>query len=175
MRLVKVLIAGIAIVSLCWAGDPVKGFQLKIVRDHGLPEALQIGDCIAGKLYIADMDHPLTGAGDVEIGATLELPWRANQKDISAIPAGSYPATIREDGDLGWRIELSQVPGHRENIEMHLGNWPKNSTGCILLGKSFSKTERCFVENSAQAISTLRKLYASPDHSKPIRVTISDH
>ena len=68
----KVMILGIILASLCWAKDPVKGFQLKIVRDHGLPETLQIGDCISGKIYVEDPEHVLTGAGDVPL---LEQPW----------------------------------------------------------------------------------------------------
>ena len=167
----KVMILGIILASLCWAKDPVNGFQLKIVRDHGLPETLQIGDCISGKLYIEDPEHVLTGAGDVPVGTTMELPWRGNQNEISAIPTGSYPGTVLEEGDKGWRIKLTGVKD-RQNVEVHLGNWPKDSTGCILLGKSLSKSQRCFVVNSAQAMSELENLYSSPDHSRPVRVTI---
>lgn len=174
MRASWAMLLVIAVGILGWAKDPIKEFDLKIVRDQNLPTTLQLGDCISGKLYVADPDHPLTGAGDIPVGTTLELPWRGNQNEISAIPAGSYPATVRDDGDKGWRLELKDVPG-RTLVDVHIGNWPKDSIGCILLGKRLSKKEKCFVQESAKAMDDLEKLYGSPDHSRPIRLLIVDH
>jgi Family of unknown function (DUF5675) len=145
--------------------------QIRIVRDMDLPEVMQIGDCIHGKLYIQDSEHPLTHAGDVLIGETLELPWKWNTESISAIPAGSYTGTIREDGDLGWRIAIQNVP-KRVDIEIHIGNWPKNSTGCILLGTNKATNKICTLENSAVALKKLRDLYASPGNKRPVVINI---
>jgi hypothetical protein len=169
----KVSLAVLSILSaaVCLAGTPEKELQIKIVREKGLSETLQLNDCLSGTMYITNSDTPLTGAGDVRIGSTLELPWRANQNEISAIPAGSYTGHVREDGERGWRLELDSVKG-RTNVQVHLGNWPKDSIGCILLGTSISDKQACFVTNSANAMRKLRELYASPNHTRPILVTI---
>ena len=63
-----------------------------------------------------------------EIARTLE-PGPAGNR----IPTGSHPATIRTDGPLGWRVELGDVPGWK-NAQIHLGNYPSNSQGCVLVG-----------------------------------------
>jgi hypothetical protein len=65
---------------------------------------------------------------------TLERPWAGNQPAISAIPVGSYPATLRYDHTDQWRIELTGVPG-RTHVEIHTGNTPDDTEGCILIGK----------------------------------------
>jgi hypothetical protein len=171
MSKVRLAVLGILCAALCWAGTPEKELQLKIVREKGLPETLQLNDCLPGTMYIVNPDTTLTGAGDVRIGSTLELPWRANQDEISAIPAGSYSGHVREDGDKGWRIELDSVKG-RTNVQIHLGNWPKDSIGCILLGTSISDKQACFVTKSADSMQKLRDLYASPNHTRPIRITV---
>jgi hypothetical protein len=171
MRRVQISVLAAIVTLLCWAKTPESELQLKIVRDQGLPETLQIGDCLPGTMYISSPETPLTGAGDVQIGATLELPWRANQNEISAIPVGSYSGHVREDGPKGWRIELEDVKG-RPNVQIHLGNWPKDSTGCILLGDTISDKKACLVEKSGDSMKKLQDLYASPNHTRSIRVTV---
>jgi Family of unknown function (DUF5675) len=153
------------------ASGTVLPLEVRIVRDMNLPAVLQIGDCIHGKLYIQDSEHPLTHAGDVLVGETLELPWKWNTEEISAIPTGSYTGTIREDGDLGWRIAIQNVP-KRIDIEIHIGNWPKNSTGCVLLGTNKATNKICTLENSAAALKKLRDLYASPGNKRPVEINI---
>ena len=117
------------------AQAPEVGLELKIVREQSVPQALELSDCLPGIMYVSDPATPMTGAGDVRIGSTLELPWKYNQRDISAIPVGSYVGHVRDDGDKGWRIELDKVNG-RDNIQVHLGNWPKDTEGCIFAGYS---------------------------------------
>jgi Family of unknown function (DUF5675) len=53
------------------------------------------------------------------VARTLELPWRNNENNISRIPAGTYPATIRQDGNLGWRIELNETSPREGLINLH--------------------------------------------------------
>jgi hypothetical protein len=74
----------------------------------------------------------------VVVARTLELPWRNDQKYISRIQRGTYLGKVRTDHspghvDLGWRIELLNVPNH-EQIELHIGRYPRNTEGCILVG-----------------------------------------
>ena len=67
---------------------------------------------------------------------TLELPWHENEHDVSCIPAGMYTAHRRHSPKHGYDLfELANVP-NRANIELHIGNLPHDSLGCILLGSN---------------------------------------
>jgi hypothetical protein len=64
---------------------------------------------------------------------TLELPVRDGLAG-SAIPPGRYPVTIYPSPHFGREMPLLQnVPG-RSEIEIHFGNYPTDSRGCILVG-----------------------------------------
>lgn len=92
-----------------------------------------------------------------EIARTLEPALEGNR-----IPSGTYEAFIRVDGDLGWRVELKNVPGW-ENIQIHKGNYPSNTRGCVLVGKDVvaakdKNTEQptCVVTKSVEALADVR-------------------
>ncbi|WP_258872770.1 DUF5675 family protein [Thalassotalea euphylliae] len=89
---------------------------------------------------------------------TLELPWRNNSQGISCIPTGTYGGFVREDGARGWRIQLTQT-SPRVNIQIHVGNYPHEIEGCILVGER-SKL-RNFVGSSRVALGSLRTIYAA--------------
>jgi hypothetical protein len=65
---------------------------------------------------------------------TLELPWQGNKPEISSIPSGDYSANLRYDHPDKWRVELRNVPG-RTVVQIHTGNLPADSIGCILVGR----------------------------------------
>ncbi|TXH12582.1 MAG: hypothetical protein E6R03_12600 [Hyphomicrobiaceae bacterium] len=73
----------------------------------------------------------------VDLGFTLEEPWRDNKHDISCIPLGKYPIRRHWSSKLGLCIAVDDVPG-RDLIRMHKGNTLANTTGCILVGKTIS-------------------------------------
>ncbi|MBM7555602.1 DUF5675 family protein [Halanaerobacter jeridensis] len=79
-----------------------------------------------------------------KIGYTLELPWNENKQNESRIPAGNYNAFIREaDTSSSWNydvIQLKNVP-NRTAIQIHRGNRPDHTVGCILpgLGKGLNR------------------------------------
>ncbi len=77
---------------------------------------------------------------------TLELPDKNNANYVSSIPKNTYSAKIRTDGDLGWRVELLDVP-NRENIQLHIGNYTRQIKGCILIGTKVD-LNKCNVLNS---------------------------
>src|SRR5467141_833998 len=98
----------------------------------------------------------------------LRLPWRRNQNEISAIPAGTYDGTVREHGDFGWRIVLVDSSGKRKHIQIHLGNWTHKSTCCVLLGRHSgsgnSLTENCthtFTQDVRHAVEKLGKFFGT--------------
>jgi hypothetical protein len=96
--------------------------------------------------------------------ATLELPWRDNQRNVSAIPPGQYSmqattGRVLPSGDvIPWTYEVLNVPG-RSGILFHHGNYPKNSSGCILIGFSFAgPTDYDTIRNSRAALEQFGKL-----------------
>jgi uncharacterized protein DUF5675 len=92
-----------------------------------------------------------------EMAKTLELAWKNNEENISRAPEGTYRARIRQDGQLGWRIELIGVRD-RSNIELHLGNFPSNTKGCVLVGRDMSvKGNTCATVDSAGALTDIAR------------------
>lgn len=122
-------------------------------------------DCVSGYLLIN---------GKVAC-YVLERPWANNAPQISSIPKGEYSATIRDDGKLGWRIELIGVPG-RNNIQLHIGNTIADSTGCLLPGEDIAGS-LCTVSKSGAALEKLRTSLAEWQEklkqSVPIKVKVS--
>ncbi|HTG26048.1 MAG TPA: DUF5675 family protein [Reyranella sp.] len=65
---------------------------------------------------------------------TLEPPWRDNLNNVSCIPAGTY--TLKRRFSVKHRcilFEITAVPD-REDVELHIGNFLKDTLGCVLLG-----------------------------------------
>jgi hypothetical protein len=73
----------------------------------------------------------------IEVCVTLELPWQDNKTDVSCIPAGTYHAVRWFSPRRGYELFiLTDVP-NREAVEIHPGNLPHDSHGCILVGSAF--------------------------------------
>jgi len=72
---------------------------------------------------------------------TLELPWLNNRNDVSCIPEGLYEINYRESpivertskGKYKKGYEIAGVP-NRTFIMFHIGNFLRNSNGCVLTG-----------------------------------------
>ena len=126
-------------------------FKIEIQRKYSGP------DCVSGYLLI----------NDKAVCYVLEKPWLENIPEISAIPSGEYPASIRTDGTKGWRIELSNVPG-RTNVQIHVGNTTADSRGCLLPGKTIEDS-LCKVSESKAAMDLIRDAL---QQSVPITVKI---
>ena len=91
------------------------------------------------------------------IAYTLERPWNGNAPLISSIPDGSYAGTLRYDHADAWRIELQGVPG-RTNVEIHTGNTPDDTEGCILVGLKLG-SDLCSVQDSQKAYQVLKTAF----------------
>ena len=95
---------------------------------------------------------------------TLENPWKGNQRRVSCVPEGKYRLALRTEGGWGDRakekfpdmhkgmIELQDVPD-RTFILMHWGNYPKDTEGCVLLGKTAG------VDMVGSSVETYEKVY----------------
>ncbi len=100
---------------------------------------------------------------DAEICKTLELPWKDNVHNQSCIPPGTYTAHKRPSPKRGYEVyELDHVLG-RGNIQIHIGNLPKDTDGCILVGRHFGKiaTAEGVIE-SRDAFSAFMKRFTGP-------------
>ncbi len=64
---------------------------------------------------------------------TLERPSLHYPMDFHCIPAGRYSISLYPSPHFKRIMPLLDVPGH-EGIEMHWGNYPRDSHGCILVG-----------------------------------------
>lgn len=146
------------------------------------PGAVPAGGTTPGVVEIhidRDTETANSTTGTMTVGTqelyTLELPWRGNaatgaSNTASRIPAGTYNATTRADGALGWRIEL-QGTAPRTNIQIHVGNTPADTTGCILPGTSRG-TDSVANSNAARTIIQQEVNNAGPGAT--IQVIITD-
>lgn len=89
----------------------------------------------------------VTGPSGMQL-YSLELPWKNNQFRISCIPEGEYRCVWHLSPKFGWTYLVTGTEP-RTQILFHAGNYPKNTWGCILLGKSRSQDA---VWSSRQAI-----------------------
>jgi hypothetical protein len=75
----------------------------------------------------------LCGIGGAPLYQTIELPWKANKRNVSCIPEGSYVCKryIRTNGQVCW--ELHNVI-KRDDILIHIANTVRDLKGCIGIG-----------------------------------------
>lgn len=66
-----------------------------------------------------------------KICATIELPWKNNQSQVSCIPEGEYVLEKRYSSKFGWHLQVMDVP-ERKLILIHpANNALKELKGCI--------------------------------------------
>jgi len=102
---------------------------------------------------------------DGESFATVERPWLNNAKNVSCIPEGVYVCGHRKYHAGGYdAIEVKNVPD-RTYIMCHIGNYVRNSNGCILINREHGATgsgEWCGV-NSTKAFNRFMSLLKGKD------------
>lgn len=148
---------------------------LTIIRQPPIFTGAMQVECVPGSLFVGEpvFNVPANGIPSAAFCKTVELPYRNNLSDISSIPAGVYSGNVKTgptaDGrNLGWRIELADTLP-RLGVQIHVGNAPANSTGCILVGRAGSVS--CLLRSSAATVSALRLLYGS-NLRRPINIRI---
>ncbi len=92
---------------------------------------------------------------------TLELPWRENKTDISCIPHGVYDVKPYSSEKYPDVYQICDVP-NRSSILLHVGNYPAETHGCVLLGSGVDHTTP-MVSNSKRAMDSLRNEIADKE------------
>lgn len=81
------------------------------------------------------------------------------------IPAGIYPVTLYNSPIHNYVVPLLQNVPHRDYIEMHIGCFPKDTKGCILVGQR--KSLDCILGSRDAFKALMAKL------TEPMTLTIS--
>lgn len=134
--------------------------ELKVKR-KAKRETYVIGDLSIDEVFFSntleDTDRGLTS--DMSDEEIKEI----KQKGITAIPTGRYKVVMNAQSPKfskykqyefckGYLPRLVDVPGY-EGVLIHIGNYPKDTDGCILVGKNTVKG--AVMESTA----TFKKLY----------------
>jgi hypothetical protein len=117
----------------------------------------KLEDRTLGIMHVIGADKPCALA-------TLELPWVANERNISCIPAGAYDVQARTTKRFGRHLQVLAVP-QRSGILIHAGNFPSQIRGCILVGLSHADIDgdgKDDVARSRVALDSLCALVTGP-------------
>ncbi|MBP8242197.1 MAG: hypothetical protein KAX36_07455 [Thermoflexales bacterium] len=108
------------------------------------------------------------------VAHTLELPWKNNQSYVSSIPTGTYRAIVRYDKTDQWRFQLESVP-NRTGVQIHVGNYPTQIEGCVLVGRRVNNSGNAVSESSAAYAALKRAFYGAenPTSSPDVVVKIT--
>ena len=105
---------------------------------------------------------------------TLEPTWRdyrGGEKKVkghSAVPEGTYPVVVTRSPRFGRNLPLLVgVPGF-EGVRIHAGNSPKDTQGCVLVGRNLLKGRLC------DSKIALEKLMERIDGEARIFITIQN-
>ena len=176
--LVGAVSAGLVSTSRINSFAQVKPFVVRIVRTDGWEQLMQRESCVPGTVYSVNPDRIESDNPGSKLCFSMELPQRGNQNQISAVPRGNYRAKARLSDKNGPVIELTGVPG-RDAIQMHSGNSPDQTLGCILLGTTavsqgaphgseILKSGNCWISGSKTARNNLLNVYGWTDLTKEL-------
>jgi hypothetical protein len=109
------------------------------------------GDWSVDRLGFSTLEDRMRGNAEEETVSE----WKVKGK--SAIPSGSYKAHIapspKHGCDVVW---LENVPGF-ENVQIHIGNGPEDTEGCILVGEWVNEQTKTLV-NSRVAFEAIMEM-----------------
>jgi hypothetical protein len=92
--------------------------------------------------------------------STIELPWLENKRNISRIPEGKYRWVVEQSPDHFRGIpfvRILDVPG-RSGILGHVGCFPRNTEGCVLMGMRFADLDGDGLFDAAESEKAMRLL-----------------
>ncbi len=105
----------------------------------------------------------------------IELPWRNNDRFISCIPDGDYPAKAitRASRPNEYAIWLPDVPS-RSGILIHMANFVRQLNGCIAPGTKFADIDRDGIIDVANSRYVMDQLQKHIPLGKNTRVIITN-
>lgn len=105
----------------------------------GIAETYMLRLTVARYDYRDDMTRGIIYSGGTHIGYSLENAWKNNRRNISCIPNGVYETGVRLSSQSASyeydHLILNNVK-NRSYILWHIGNYPSDTKGCILPGKT---------------------------------------
>lgn len=107
---------------------------------------------------------------------TLELPWKENQRNVSCIPAGTYPMKYENSPRFGRMLwELYDTP-NRSEIKIHAANYVEQLNGCIALGRSAMDINGDGNVDITSSKDTMRQFHSAldPYQDQVVSITICD-
>ncbi len=129
-------------------------------------------DCTVGDLFIDNTFH----------SATMELPWKDNQRSISCIPEGEYELKRYRRLSGKMSIEICKVP-NRTAILIHAGNDATqdengaDTQGCILPNTLVTKTKGKW-RGSGSIVATntfYKKVFAALDKGETVKLIVMSY
>lgn len=112
---------------------------------------------------------PLTIDGGLEC-FILEPPWQENKPNFSSIPPGRYRITLHLSPSREYVVPLLHGVLGRSEIEIHIGNWPKDTKGCLLPGRTVGAD---YVSQSALAFNLLMtRIMSALDQEETVWIDI---
>lgn len=106
------------------------------------------------------------GRDKVFDGWGLEPPWKSNQKRISCIPAGRYKVVPRFSAKFRHHFHVLDVED-RTLILLHVGNFYKQTEGCVLVGSRLAYLNNdglLDVAASARAMEVLLSVFQDMEY-----------
>lgn len=108
-------------------------------------------------LRLTSNDHSTQGVMFLKgllLFTTLEPPWKNNAEQISCIPPGHYKCKRRYSPMNHTEVFEVMNVKDRTDIEIHIGNFVRNTKGCILIGRGYDydkDTKQPMIINSTLA------------------------
>jgi len=111
---------------------------------------------------------------------TEELPWLDNRPDVSCIPCGTFQIKLEFSQHFQRTMPVLQNVPDRAGIEIHWGDLPENTEGCILVGQQRERlpngqgiTEDALTNSKAAFAALWPKLQAADAGGEDIVITIA--
>jgi hypothetical protein len=100
---------------------------------------------------------------------TLELPY-GDGLPGSCIPNGTYPVSVYPSPRFGRPMPLIMGIPNRSQIEMHWGNYPRDTDGCILVGMA---AEQDMISDSREAFDNFWATIQAPLERGKVTIEIA--